>query len=330
MTATCCPVSQGRTDLRVVLPVPAVHDGLRAAVEHQGASRLTDARIFFSVATLVVVSVALVLCRAPRESAGPALQVLTVLPTAALPAGHRGRRHARRRLLAAGPGAGPAPPTRCGAGIVLGVVSAMKFTAWPLAALALFAARDRQGRRAPSACSRDAGGRRPGGGPFLVRNPHAFVQNVIQFPLGLAGVPHRPPARCPGHLLVTAFPYLHRILPLTVGRGRRGGLVRYLVGTRRAPPAQVCTSAGWVMTGGHPVRPGHPRRLPALPDQLLRLVVHAGPHRGALKPGSRGRGDRWRRPNAASPWPPEGRRDPAARRLGVALSWRRAPGRAGR
>ena len=32
------------------------------------------------------------------------------------------------------------------AGIVLGIVSAMKFTAWPLAALALFAARDAVGQ----------------------------------------------------------------------------------------------------------------------------------------------------------------------------------------
>jgi hypothetical protein len=124
----------------------------------------------------------------------------------------------------------------------------MKVTAGPLAALALFAARDRNGKRAPG---RMALGMLVVAGPvvvpFVLRGPHAFVENVVLFPLGLSGVTS--PAASPllGHVLVTAFPSLHRILPVTVGLV--GGSVLGLYLWRRTPSsaAQVSAIAGWVM-----------------------------------------------------------------------------------
>ncbi|HEY5246809.1 MAG TPA: hypothetical protein VIJ60_14160, partial [Acidimicrobiales bacterium] len=64
------------------LPLMAIF-GLPSDTHHP--IRLTDARIFFSLVTLLVAGAALALCRAPTERKVRALQVLVVLPTAALP-----------------------------------------------------------------------------------------------------------------------------------------------------------------------------------------------------------------------------------------------------
>jgi hypothetical protein len=212
-----------------------------------GPVRVTDARIFFSLVTLLVVTVALVLCRGPAGPKVRALQVLTVLPTAALPLATGGDdMPIVAFLLLALVLAQRRQPLS--SGLVLGVVCAMKFTAWPLAALALFAARDREGKRQPL---RMALGMLvvigPVVVPFLLRNPQAFVQNVIQFPLGLSGVASPAASPMPGHLLVVAFPWLHRILPLTVAVIGGALLARYLV---RRPPrtaSDVSSLGGWVM-----------------------------------------------------------------------------------
>ena len=212
-----------------------------------GPIQLTDARILFSVVTLLAVACALTLCRGPTERKMRTLQLMTVLPTAALPLATGGDDMPVVALLLLAmvlaqrrqPGA---------SGFVLGIVSAMKFTAWPLAALALFAARDAQGRRAPK---RMALGMLIVAGPvvlpFLLQNPVTFVQNVVLFPLGLVGVASPAASALPGHLLVSLVPGLHHVLPLAVVLIGGGVLVRHL---RRRPPttaAEVATLAGWVM-----------------------------------------------------------------------------------
>jgi len=209
--------------------------------------RLTDARIAFSGVTLLVVLGALALTRAPNERKVRTLQVLTVLPTAALP-------------LATGGDDMPivaflllalvlAQRRRPGwAGIVLGIVSAMKFTAWPLAALALFAARDASGRRAAGRMALGillvAG---PVVAPFLALNPHVFIVNVILFPLGLSGVASPAASPLPGHLLVDAFPVLHHVLPIVASALGGTVLLRLLIRRPPTTPAAVSKVAGWVM-----------------------------------------------------------------------------------
>ena len=152
-------------------------------------------------------------------------------------AGHRGRRHAGGGHPAARDGPGPAPtavhlrggPRVCGGHEVHRVA---------LAVLAPFAAADARGRRAPW---RMAMGMAvvvvPVVVPFVIGGPHAFVDNAILFPLGLAGIASPAASPLPGHLLVTAFPWLHRALPVVVARGRRDA--RWCAtcgGTRRPPP----------------------------------------------------------------------------------------------
>jgi hypothetical protein len=210
-------------------------------------TQLTDARIMFSGVTLLVALGALALARAPSERKIRTLQVLTVLPTAAL-------------LLATGGDDMPvvaflllamvlAQRRRPGwSGVVLGIVSAMKFTAWPLAALALFAARDASGKRAPGRMVLGmlvvAG---PVVTPFLVHNPHVFIVNVILFPLGLSGVTSPAASPLPGHLLVNAFPALRHVLPIAACAVGGTVLLRHLVRRPPSSAADVTRLAGWVM-----------------------------------------------------------------------------------
>jgi hypothetical protein len=219
--------------------------GLPSAKHHDIV--LTDARIFFSLATLALTAVALWLCPADGRRKMRTLQVIAILPTAALPLATGGDdMPIVAFLLLAMVLAQRRQPFA--AGVVLGVVSAMKFTAWPLAALALFAARDRRGVRRPGMMFLGmlviAG---PVVVPFALRGPWAFFDNVVLFPLGLSGVTSPAASPLPGHLLVTAFPFLHRALPLVVGLVGGAFLAWHL--SRRTPQtaAEVCTLGGIVM-----------------------------------------------------------------------------------
>jgi len=208
---------------------------------------LTDARIFFSLVTLLVAGAALFLVPADGRRKMRALQVIAILPTAALPLATGGDdMPVVAFLLLAMVLAQRRQPFA--SGIVLGIVSAMKFTAWPLAALALFAARNRSGKRRPGLMFLGmlvvAG---PVVVPFALRGPWAFFDNVVLFPLGLSGVTSPAASPLPGHLIVTAFPFLHRALPLAVGLVGGALLALYLY---RRPPqtaTQVCNVGGVVM-----------------------------------------------------------------------------------
>jgi hypothetical protein len=209
--------------------------------------RLTDARIQFLLFTAVVTLFALTRLRPPTDARMRALQVLTVLPTAALPLATGGddmpvvalmllglvALKRRRPLLA---------------GLALGAASSLKFTAWPLTLLALWAATDRERRRA---IGRYALGVLLVVGPVVLpvalRNPSAFVDNVIRFPLGLAGVSSPAASALPGHILVATFPHIHRIYVVTMLIV--GGAVLVWRLWRRPPgnAAEVADLAGWVM-----------------------------------------------------------------------------------
>jgi hypothetical protein len=208
---------------------------------------LTDARIFFSLATLLVAGVALWLSAADGRRKMRAIQVIAILPTAALPLATGGDdMPVVAFLLLAMVLAQRRQPFA--SGVVLGIVSAMKFTAWPLAALALFAARNRKGARRPWVMFLGmlvvAG---PVVVPFALRGPWAFFDNVVLFPLGLSGVNSPAASPLPGHIIVTAFPFLHRALPVAVGV--IGGLLLALYLYRRPPQtvSKVCVVGGVVM-----------------------------------------------------------------------------------
>lgn len=213
----------------------------------KGPVKLTDTRVLFSIVTLIVVGVALLLLDVARDRKMRALQFLTVLPTAALPLAGWGDDVAVVAFLLLAMVL--AQRRRPGwSGIVLGVVSAMKFTAWPLAALALFCARDRTGRRAPGRMLLGtvavAG---PIIAPFALSEARAFYDNAILFPLGLSGVPSPAASNLPGHIIVTELPWLHTALPVIVAVV--GGIVLLTRLWRHPPstPAQVCMLAGWIM-----------------------------------------------------------------------------------
>jgi uncharacterized membrane protein len=133
-------------------------------------------------------------------------------------------------------------------GIVLGIASAMKFTAWPLALIALFAARNRKGERKPLTML--AGllvVAIPTIFPFALRGPIALIDDVVLFPLGLSAIPSTAASALPGHELVLAFPALSRILPVSVGFILTLILARYLYKHRPSTVAQVCNITAVVM-----------------------------------------------------------------------------------
>ena len=209
---------------------------------------LSDARIFFCVITIGVAGVALALSRAEGRRKLRALQALVILPLASLPLATGGDDipvvaflllamvlAQRRRPFASG--------------LMLGIASAMKFTAWPLAALALFAARGRNGERKPFAML--AGilvVAVPTIFPFVLKGPFALVDDVVLFPLGLSAIPSTAASALPGHVLVSAFPSLSRALPLSVGLVLAVLLARHLYKHTPRSAAEVCTIAGVVMS----------------------------------------------------------------------------------
>ena len=209
---------------------------------------LSDARIFFCVITIGVAAAALALSRAEGRRKIRALQALVILPLAALPLATGGDDiPVVAFLLLAMVLAQRRNPFA--SGVALGIASAMKFTAWPVALLALFAARGRKGERKPLTML--AGilvVAVPTIFPFVLKGPFALVDDVVLFPLGLSAIPSTAASALPGHVLVTAFPSLSRALPLSVGFILAVALARHLYKHTPRTAAEVCMIAGVVMS----------------------------------------------------------------------------------
>ncbi|MGA2519497.1 MAG: glycosyltransferase family 87 protein [Acidimicrobiales bacterium] len=230
------------------LPLMSVFGVARST---DASPRLTDARIGFSVFTIFVVIIAMALCRGPTGPRVLALQSMTVLPTAALPLATGGDDLPVAALMLLGlvllqrrrP---------LWAGVVLGVAASMKITAWPLVALAFLVARDRDGRRTRRSSwmviAGTVGVMVPAVLPTAAENLSAFIENVVRFPLGLAGV--RSPAASPliGHVVVSLFPGIHRLFTVLVAGV--GLLVLGYVLARHRPhtPAALSRLVAWIMT----------------------------------------------------------------------------------
>jgi Glycosyltransferase family 87 len=208
---------------------------------------LSDARIFFCLTTLAVAAVALYLCGASGRRKIRAVQVLVILPLASLPLATGGDDiPVVAFLLLAMVLAQRRNPFL--SGLALGIASAMKFTAWPVALLALFAARDRRGQRRPLTML--AGilvVAIPTIFPFALRGPFALIDDVVLFPLGLSAIPSTAASALPGHVLVTWFPSLSRALPVSVGLILAVVLARHLYRRTPSTVSQVCTISGVVM-----------------------------------------------------------------------------------
>jgi hypothetical protein len=205
---------------------------------------LTDARILFVLCTLACVIAGLLVLAVDPSRRLRAAQVAVVLPWAALAMATGGDDLPIVGLLLVA--VVLAQRRRPGwAGIVLGLASAMKFTAWPLALLLLYAASDREGRRAP--------GRMLAGilvvvaplvAVFAAWDPATFLANVVAFPLGLSGVASPAGSALPGHIFVSHFPALHHAYTAAAVAAGAVGLGLYLW---RRPPrgtAKVCQVAG--------------------------------------------------------------------------------------
>ncbi len=209
--------------------------------------RLTDARIQFLLFSVLVTLLALSRLRPPTDARWRAFQVLTVLPTAALPFATGGDDMPVAALMLLGLAALQRRRPVL-AGLALGAASSLKFTAWPLLVLALWAARDLRLHRAVGRYLVGAAAVVvPVVMPLALAHPTAFVDNVIRFPLGLAGVSSPAASALPGHILVSIFPGVHKIYVVVAGVVGVALLVRYL--WRRPPDsaAEVASLTGWVM-----------------------------------------------------------------------------------
>ncbi len=211
-------------------------------------ARLTDARIQFLLFTVLVTLFALSRLRPSTDARTRALQALTVLPTAALPLATGGddmpvvalmllglvALQRRRPLLA---------------GLALGAASPSSSPPGPWWCFALWAASDRSAPpgRAVATCSACCRWWSRSSSPVALHNPSAFIDNVVRFPLGLAGVSSPAASALPGHILVSAFPAIHRPYVIIVGALGLAVLARTSSGGHPGTPRRCSALTGWVM-----------------------------------------------------------------------------------
>ena len=231
------------------LPLMSLFGGPRST---DAPPRLTDARVAFSVFTILIVVVAMALCRGPTGPRVLALQSMTVLPTAALPLATGGDDLPVAALHVARSGAVATTKTVVGGGRPRGGgVDEDHGVAARRARLPGGARPQRRARATTVAASSwlgIVGVMVPAVLPTATENISAFVDNVVRFPLGLAGV--RSPAGSPliGHLVVSLFPGIHRVFTVTVAAAGVLALAYVLVRRRPSTPAALARLVGWVMT----------------------------------------------------------------------------------
>jgi hypothetical protein len=183
-----------------------------------GDHPVTDGRIWFGAAALVVFGLALGAWRAPPARRLRAFQMLLILPTGALLMAGGGDdlpvvalmllslallEHEREREAAPEPRTGPL----LAAGAAAGLAAATKQTAWLLLPFLLAAAWSQWGRRYAAILAASAGlVASTIVLPFVVWNPGAFVEDALRFPLGLGHQPTAADTPTLGRALIQAFP----------------------------------------------------------------------------------------------------------------------------
>jgi len=209
-----------------------------------GSPEIDDARVVLTLFTLLVAFLALILVRAPPERRWRAFQFLVVLPSGALPlvTGGDDLPVLALMLLALVLAQRRQPVW---SGLVIGVASTLKFTAWGLLVLLALAEYDRSGRRAWGRylCAAAAVAV-PVVAFGIALGPHAFLTNVIEFPLGLTKVNSPAASPLPGQVLVTLLPHLKRSLTILLVAFGLGAVLAGWWRWRPASPAAVARFTG--------------------------------------------------------------------------------------
>lgn len=210
-------------------------------------AELTDARVALSGFTLIVAAIAFSSLSALRSRRLRAFQFLVVLPTGALPMVTGGDDLPVLALMLVGILlAERRHPVW--SGLALGAAATLKLTAWPVAVLLALVVRDAEERPARV---------RYGLAVLAVLVPvvaigagldvHAFIDNVIRFPLGLAKV--QSPAQSPllGQLLVHFFPNHRRTI--TIGLLALGAVIVVAIYRRHRlrSVADVCRFSSYAL-----------------------------------------------------------------------------------
>jgi hypothetical protein len=227
--------------------------GLPRAVAGSGA--VTDARIAFAVVTLVVAGIALWGRRERGVGEGRgwdperrlrALQVFLLLPTGALLMATGGDDLPVLGLMLLAIALAERGST-LGAGVALGLAAATKQTAWVLVPFLILALRDRARRGAwRRGTAAAAAVVVPVVLPFLLWRPGAFIEDVIEFPIGLGR--QRSAAETPtvGSWLVRTFPSARVLLTAILVAAIVSVLVVMLLRPGVRTPSGAARSAGLV------------------------------------------------------------------------------------
>ncbi|WP_018349029.1 glycosyltransferase 87 family protein [Longispora albida] len=155
-----------------------------------GAHWLTDARIWFALATIIVLYLSARV--AADRGRVLAIQAVTVLPVAALTLATGGDDLPVLALTLLGLSL-LAQGRDTVAGVAIGIAAALKLFAWPVA-LVFLIARPRQWLPVAGIPILTAL-------PALIIDPHAFAENVVKFPLGHGLVKSPAASPLPGHLI---------------------------------------------------------------------------------------------------------------------------------
>jgi len=274
------------------LPAMALFGLPRAVV---GASAVTDVRVVFLLASVVLLAVAFALRRWSQPPSIRGLQLLLLTPLLALPVATGGDDVPVLALLILG--FVLAERRAVGwAGAAVGVAAAMKLTAWPVIAVLAVALVVVLGWR-PAARFVGTAALVVAGFvvPYLVADPDRLVEHLFRFPFGMTEL--RTPAASPmlGYWIERAGPYGHQAalgLLLVAGALFVGYLVRRP--PRSVPSAALLASVGlslafvlapstrfgyfvypvvlgaWWLTARAPARPSPEEELAAELAELLR------------------------------------------------------------
>ena len=215
------------------LPVMAIFGLPRALL---GPGFITDPRIWFTLGFVVVFAAALAVAKARDVLRWTAL--VTATPVIAFSLAVGGTDVPVLALLCLGLALLWRRPEPVLAGLVLGIASATKATAWPALIVAATMLLVRDGLHAAVRFLLAAVAAAAAiVGPVAAVWPHALVENTILFPLGLAKVKSQAVSPLPGHVLADTGPAGHTIAVALLCLAGLGVLVSLVVRPPRNVPS---------------------------------------------------------------------------------------------